>query len=61
MKRSSFLLLPLVAPLAFSVPARADSMPATMLDWAQRLVAEVTPEHNLYGSHPTYVTWSEDG
>jgi hypothetical protein len=31
------------------------------LVWAQRLVAELAPENNVYGSHPTYVVWSEDG
>jgi hypothetical protein len=63
MNRSSFLLLPLLAPLAplaLSSAARADSMPETMLAWATKLVAELTPDHNVYGSHPTYVEWSDD-
>ncbi len=29
--------------------------------WAERLVAEVAEKNNAYGSHPTYVVWSEDG
>ena len=63
MNRSSFLLLPLLAPLAqlsLSAPAGAGSMSETMLGWAEKLVTELTPEHNLYGSHPTYVEWSDD-
>jgi hypothetical protein len=29
--------------------------------WAERLVQEVTPQDNLYASHPTIVQWVEDG
>lgn len=29
--------------------------------WAERMVAEVQPENNLYGSHPTIVRWTENG
>jgi hypothetical protein len=31
------------------------------LVWAERLVSELAPKDNTYGSHPTYVVWSEDG
>lgn len=29
--------------------------------WADRLVAEVAQDRNVYGSHPTIVRWAEDG
>jgi hypothetical protein len=35
--------------------------PPPQVVWAERLVAEVAQDRNLYGSHPTIVRWSEDG
>ncbi len=68
MNRAAFVFLSTAAPFARSVPARADStyvparassMPDQLLGWARALVAEVTPANNFYGSHPTYVEWSD--
>jgi hypothetical protein len=34
-------------------------MPEQLLESAQALVDDVTPANNFYGSHPTYVEWSD--
>ena len=64
MNRTTFLYLTALAPIGSAAAATAataaesNSMPETLLDWAQKLVSEVTPANNFYGSHPTYVEWS---
>jgi hypothetical protein len=57
--RPSFLTLCALFPIAASTAARAETMPETLLGWARKLVAEVIPANNIYGSHPTYVEWSD--
>jgi hypothetical protein len=59
MKRGAFLFLSGAAPFASVLPARAATMPDQLLGWAQSLVDELSPENNVYGSHPTYVDWSD--
>lgn len=59
MNRASFLLLPALAPLGTASPARAGSMSEKLLAWAGSLVDELALENNVYGSHPTYVEWSD--
>src|SRR3984957_8664109 len=34
---------------------------AANVTWGERMVAEVQPANNVYGSHPTIVRWTEDG
>jgi len=55
-----FTLLLLVIVTATQCQASAPTIPPNLL-WAERLVPELTPAKNVYGSHPTYVVWSEDG
>jgi hypothetical protein len=57
--RATFVFLSTAASLAGWAPARAASMPDQLLEWAQKLVDEVSPANNYYGSHPTYVEWAD--
>jgi hypothetical protein len=59
MDRGSFLSFAALCCVAAATPARAASMGDELLVWAQRLVAELAPEDNVYGSRPTYVEWSD--
>ncbi len=59
MNRATFVFLSAAAPFATCTAARATSMPEQLLASAQALVADVTPPNNFYGSHPTYVDWSD--
>ncbi len=55
--RRVFLAGAAVAPLALR-----DALGATEfahVSWAQRLVRELAPENNVYGSRPTYVVWAD--
>jgi len=59
MNRATFLSLAAFAPFAAASPAHARTMSEEYLQWAQSLVDELTPERNVYGSHPTYVEWND--
>lgn len=51
-----------LALLAFALLAQAVAAPEPPhLMWAERLVAELTPENNAYAWSPTFVVWAEDG
>jgi len=57
--RVLFLMM-IVGALACLTGAGANVSPANVT-WAERMVAEVRPADNLYGSHPTIVRWAEAG
>jgi hypothetical protein len=59
MKRVSFILLAGSAAAALPSPAAAAAMPEVMLGSARTIIAEIAPENNVYGSHPTYVEWAD--
>ena len=59
MNRGSFLFLSALAPIADFSATDAASMSETLVGWARSIVAEIAPENNAYGSHPTYVEWSD--
>jgi hypothetical protein len=48
-----------LAGLIASASAQTSTPPH--VGWAERLVAEVAPADNFYGSHPTIVHWAEGG
>jgi hypothetical protein len=56
--RSSFLSLAAIAPISLATAACGGPPSDTLLGWAQKLVAEVAPANNFYGSHPTFVDWA---
>ena len=55
-------LLPVVvvSTVASFATGAARSIPPNVL-WAERMVDDVQPRNNLYGSHPTIVRWAEAG
>jgi hypothetical protein len=56
------VLVPIVLVGALASGARGAGQPAAAnVTWGERMVAEVQPANNLYGSHPTIVRWTENG
>jgi hypothetical protein len=51
----------LAVAIVAGTDAAAVSITPPQVVWAERLVAEVAQDRNVYGSHPTIVRWSEDG
>ncbi len=35
------------------------TQPLTLLDWAERLIVDLKPKNNAYGSNPTYIEWKD--
>jgi hypothetical protein len=61
MHRSRELIsIVVLSMLACFATGAAPGGPANVV-WAERMVAEVQPSNNLYGSHPTVVRWAGDG
>lgn len=61
MLRCRVLLPSVVMGMLACVASGAATVVPANVTWAERMVAEVQPEDNLYGSHPTIVRWTENG
>ncbi|MCC6552033.1 MAG: hypothetical protein IT372_03295 [Polyangiaceae bacterium] len=60
LRRSSiaFFAASFAAAVLTALPAAALPIGGDHLDWAEDLVNNVTPEHNAYGTSPSYVHWA---